>query len=1149
MRKATQGTPAYCTVVARNYLAHARVLARSLAAHERGARLDVLVLDDPRGEVTGEPFRVLHPEDAGLERGEFLELATAYDTLELATSVKAALLRAELDAAEAAVYLDPDVAVLHQLPDLAALAADHGVVVTPHCRRPVPRDGRTPDESVFLKAGTFNLGFVAVGRGGKEFLDWWDERLRLDCVSALDDGLFVDQKWLDLAAGHFDLHVLDDAGCNVAYWNLHERPVVATDGGYAVEDGPLRFFHFSGYDPAQPHRLTKYHADRPRVTLADQPAVRALCDWYAAELAAAGYESVRTIPVRYARTATGLPIDARMRRIYRDARRRALRDGEPVPPAPFDTESATAFAGWLREPVIEGATGDVSRYAYRLWQEREDLRYHFADLYGAGSGRYVDWLRGSDARRVPVPDELVPEAAGAPRWACARPFEPGVNVVGYVRAECGIGEGARGLVAAVRAAHLPSAVVAYTDTPVRQRHRFDGPAEPPRFAVTVTCVNADETPRLVERLGDQLLDGRWRIGMWAWEVDRMRPEHAAAAGLLDEIWVGSEHTAAAVRAAVGSKPVHVFPLAIEVPAPPPLSRADLGLPEGFLALFCFDFASVAGRKNPDAMIEAFRRAFPGDADARLVVKTVGGDAHLDALERLRLAVADDPRIEVVDGYRTRGEHLAMVASCDVYVSLHRSEGFGLTMAEAMALGRPVVATAYSGNLEFMDSSTAWLVPYELVPVGPGNAPYPEDAVWAEPDVAAAAAALREIRTDPVAAGTRAAAAAEAIARRHGPDARVAFVRERVAAAVVALSERDAPAPLPAPAPAAVPDREPPTPDHIRFTVARGPDVDAPAQSRATLAARKVAHRAIDNYISHQRGVDELIVDLLAAADARRAAGDAALERAVADLATGVRTLTAQLERHRVVADSRTLNLEARLGEILDELSAEPYRVDAEAFRVVRDGRRVLGYDADGVAPEEAYAWFTDAFRGTPALVSDRVQRYVDVLAPHAPVVEVGPGRGELLALLAARGVESRGVDLDPVLAARCAARGLDVTVGDGIAALDAAPAGSLGAVVAIELVEHLPDDAQDALLAAARRALRPGGVLLLETVNPHSSRALKTFWLDPTHVRPLYPEGLLTTVRRHGFPAAHVTFVDGSGDLDRDRLLCGSYTLVARTTA
>lgn len=208
--------------------------------------------------------------------------------------------------------------------------------------------------------------------------------------------------------------------------------------------------------------------------------------------------------------------------------------------------------------------------------------------------------------------------------------------------------------------------------------------------------------------------------------------------------------------------------------------------------------------------------------------------------------------------------------------------------------------------------------------------------------------------------------------------------------------------------------------------------------------------------------------------------------------------------------------------------------------------RVWGFEGAAPAPAGAdYRSFEDVFRGSEALIRDRQRVYPQLIGAREPVLDLGCGRGELLDLLRDAGVSCAGVDQDESMVARCREKGHEVTLGDGLAHLGRLPDASVGAITALQVLEHLSADERQGLLATAIRKLMPGGVLILETVNPHAPQALKHFWLDATHHHPVFPEVALVQARLAGFGSAYVFHPGGSGDSDRDRLVMGDYALVA----
>jgi glycosyltransferase involved in cell wall biosynthesis len=253
------------------------------------------------------------------------------------------------------------------------------------------------------------------------------------------------------------------------------------------------------------------------------------------------------------------------------------------------------------------------------------------------------------------------------------------------------------------------------------------------------------------------------IGYWYWEIDAFPERWRPALDAVDEIWVASEYVAGIVRRATG-KPVIRIPHAFDVALSRRYSRSEFSLPDGkFLFLLTFDFHSFVERKNPLAAIEAFTRAFPqGDDPAALVVKCMQGYRFPQQLDLLRHLAAKDPRILVVDRVLSRDQATGLQSVCDAYVSLHRAEGLGLGMAECMAQGKPVIGTAYSGNLDFMRADNSCLVDYTLIPVRPGDyVDYEPGWLWADPDIDHAARYMRRLVEDPdyrLGLGQRAAAA-------------------------------------------------------------------------------------------------------------------------------------------------------------------------------------------------------------------------------------------------------------------------------------------------------------------------------------------------------------------------------------------------------
>ena len=367
------------------------------------------------------------------------------------------------------------------------------------------------------------------------------------------------------------------------------------------------------------------------------------------------------------------------------------------------------------------------------------------------------------------------------RYRHVKHLEPGVNVFGYLFAEHGVGEVARLLVQCIRQAGIPYSAIPYTDTGARQEAPFsDFGAGESIHDVNIIVVNADSLPSFLDRFGTDIVEGRYNIGVWAWEVEALPTDLADSARYLDEIWAISRFTADAIAGAVQC-PVFPFPLSGSMRQPPSVPRQELGLGDDFLFLFCFDFNSLFDRKNPLGAITAFELALPTGRGARLLIKTTNGFHYPQQLERLNSAALGHPSITIVDGYLTTEQQSALMNACDAYLSLHRSEGFGLTLLEAMAFGKPVIATAYSGNLDFMTEDNSYLVPYRMVGIPSGCGPYPDTSNWADPDLEAAAKMMRRVLTRRDEARDKAGRARMDVERLHSPAVRARLISERLQA--------------------------------------------------------------------------------------------------------------------------------------------------------------------------------------------------------------------------------------------------------------------------------------------------------------------------------------------------------------------------------
>ncbi len=369
----------------------------------------------------------------------------------------------------------------------------------------------------------------------------------------------------------------------------------------------------------------------------------------------------------------------------------------------------------------------------------------------------------------------------------------GVNAIASWEATTGLSAAARRSVGALVDLGVQVALVDYDYGAPRLASRLPErlrslPADR-RYDVELVFLNVNELHAMPEEVLRPPGTARRVIGSWFWELASLTPDLLEALRRVDEVWVASEFVAGVFRAAT-DKPVVVVPCVVEPVPDPGRSRADFGLLDGRVVyLFSFDAASTFARKNPLAVIEAYRLAFSAAERAekvQLVMKTINLDAHLEGAELLRAQLAAVGG-SVLDADLSDGEMAALTAACDVFVSLHRGEGFGLGAAEAMALGRAVVATWYSGTADFMTVRNSCPVGYRIVEVGDGELRlnpearnvYRPGGLWAEPDVAEAARRMRLLYDRPELRARLGAAAASTIAERFSSRAVGEVMRRRL----------------------------------------------------------------------------------------------------------------------------------------------------------------------------------------------------------------------------------------------------------------------------------------------------------------------------------------------------------------------------------
>ena len=586
---------------------------------------------------------------------------------------------------------------------------------------------------------------------------------------------------------------------------------------------------------------------------------------------AEGHETSRRWPYEFSALGDGTPLDDKLRNLFD---RYATEHDDDVP-SPFALAGIQRFDEWLRQPAA-GAPPQISRALAQIYEDRPDVRGAFPDINGRDLRRSWSGLsrtaaprsRACAAEGAWAEHEAAPSTTrrrregrrgprGRPGPGGTAPLRGalwGVNVVGEFRSDTEQGQAARSLVSGLDASGvraLPVLGAAGDGTP-EDREYPARPVDDAPFAVNLVCVRPERFAEFARHGGGRLFGGRYTVGLWFWESEHFQPGLADRFELVEEVWAPSRWSAAAIQS-LATVPVHAIPMPV-APGPGSLrSRAELGLPEAkFLFNARLDHATGFERQNPLGVVEAFRRTFAAGEGAGLIIDCRGAALATADHARLVQAAAGHPDIELLDRADLDADAATLTSLCDSYVSLHRATAFGLGPAEAMWFGRPVIATGYSGNLEYMDAGNAHLVDHRLVEIGPGQDPLPPDGQWADPDVEHAGRLMRDVfdrREDARALGER---GAREIRAGHSPDAAAGALGDRIEAIRATGRARRGLDPV---------AEHPRILTALPMRLAQGPAATAPSGARGHL--RRAVLRAMRPFTAYQANVNADVVAALA----------------------------------------------------------------------------------------------------------------------------------------------------------------------------------------------------------------------------------------------------------------------------------------------
>ena len=785
---------AVCTIVSKNHFHFTKTLMNSLQKFHPDWDRHVLLTDEV--ENSNNNFKVTLASDLNLP--EFKKFAFRYTALEFSCAVKPHIIKhlfkSEYDAV---IYFDSDICIYRPLNEIIDLLNNYFMILTPHITHSL-NDGKNPSDIGILRAGVYNLGFIALSRHKKDlgkFLDWWSDKLEYECIEDHRSNHMVDQRWMDLAPSIFeDVYIFKNENYNVAYWNLLHRNI-----------DNLAFFHFSGFDPmisSDDRRSFSKHQDRFELKNLS-PKIIKLVENYRHELMENGAATYSKLEYTWDKFSNGETIDEENRIIYRNNLKMQKNMGEDPFSHPecctntlldtplnhigfWEEEARLINSCWFKDyfsiKIPHGNELEIEGYNDHFPNEKlsidllidnnlvkKDLvlpNGHFilkTNITNINSGEFrtltvkpnkyfTPLERGinNDARKlsfriykINLNKKSIIDFSKLNPYRLKKNKELSVNLIGYAQAHHSLGQSIRYCANTMSKTEIPYGIYNLTDL---SKRGFDNTFKSNFTSKTPYYFNLIHLNGNDSNLQKMLpnLTGHYNIGYWHWELAEP-PESWFNNLLINEIWMSSQFMLKCIGFN-STLPTVCIPHPIDFTIKG-YSKEYFGLPKDkFLFLIMYDMFSVQERKNPFAAIKAFKKAFGDSKDVVLVVKTFGNDETLkEKLAELKSHL--DPKTILINKILTCQEVYELENLCDCYVSLHKAEGFGLNIAESMFLGKPTIATNWSGNIDFMNSKNSCLVDYELVELKETYGIYPKGCHWAEADVDHAAYYMQKIYND------------------------------------------------------------------------------------------------------------------------------------------------------------------------------------------------------------------------------------------------------------------------------------------------------------------------------------------------------------------------------------------------------------------
>ncbi|CAE7658579.1 unnamed protein product [Symbiodinium sp. CCMP2456] len=693
----------------------------------------------------------------------YAEIAFRYNMQCFNTAIKPAAIKFMFQklGCHKVLYVDNDIWIMQPLTAVIEALDRYQFVVTPHVTQPVPLDGYHQDERTIMLAGQFNFGFLAASKSGPTYdiLDWWLDRLRYYGHAAPWTGEDFDQKWGQYIASFLQQEeylVLRDPRYNIAYWNLHYRGahLRMENGTVWYDSQPVVFMHFSGMSDLLKYNLDYISPHQNRYRMSDFPILREIVLKYLTMLKEENATFWRKLPYGFSRFDDGTLIPDVIRNYFSHV----LDPGESYRndvhlfkdlvayDDPFGTQprqdGKLTLLDWMLQDahhliVEQRGPHKVSELAWQIYLARPDVRAQFPNPFGEHGEQLASWFLQYGVQEFSIQGLKRRVRQGAHK--ASEPLQGGVNVYGWFHGIFGVAQSSRLLLKALNAVQADTTAIALPADSEHHRMIDLKTSRAAQHRINLFVANADSTPIILELFPHSQRSIYYNIGYWAWELEKFPSEWMVHLRVFNEVVTMNTGCEVDSEDYLATRPRFDFPTGALV----------------FLVMF--DFQSSFHRKNPLATVEAFKKAFGrrSSRDVLLVIKCLLPSGSLDFSQELEeLRAAADGNMRIMTDTLTLQEQRSLLASVDVLVSLHRSEGYGLALLEMLMLGKPVIATAYSGNMDFMswlpESFRFLLIPHGYVQVNTSKHfqhIYTSDQRWADPDVRQAASAMSKLAAD------------------------------------------------------------------------------------------------------------------------------------------------------------------------------------------------------------------------------------------------------------------------------------------------------------------------------------------------------------------------------------------------------------------